>query len=236
MISILIPVYNTKKDFLKQSVISCLKQSFQNFEIVLIDNQSDNKETLELLEKMKNNQKIKIYNCDRQNGKKNLSVALNFGIQMCNYDLIARMDSDDIMSQDRLQKQFDYMVANKDVSILGGQLETIHNNSKTSHPKIISKEYALKNDWFINHPTVMFRKNKILQLGGYKETPEFFPEDYDLWLRALSNGLSIHNINDIVLYYRVHENNLTSYTQSKSEYFVNLLNIKKEFASKNDII
>ena len=105
MISVLIPVYNTPPNHLRQCIDSVLDQTEQNFEIVIIDNQSDVPEVIELLNELNNHEKITVLSCERQQGKKNLSVALNAGLKVCKYDLIARLDSDDIMTPDRLEKQ-----------------------------------------------------------------------------------------------------------------------------------
>jgi glycosyltransferase involved in cell wall biosynthesis len=92
MISILVPVYNTKKQFLEDCINSCLKQSFKEFEIILIDNGSVLQETIDTLEKFSKLEKISIYKCDRQAGKKNLSIALNFGLSKCKYNLINELN------------------------------------------------------------------------------------------------------------------------------------------------
>lgn len=235
MISILIPVFNTNKQFLIDCINSCLKQTFQEFEIIIIDNGSNNIETVEVLESFSNLEKISVYRCERQNGKKNLSVALNFGLEKCKYNLVARMDSDDVMDERRLEKQFKYLLDNPEVDILGGQIYIPAWGSITNHPNIITKQFAASSTWFINHPTVIFKKEKILSIGGYKEEPEYFAEDYDLWLRSITEGFQIHNLNDVIVYYRVHENNLSKTTEKNSNLLQSLEQARLEFIQKNDI-
>ena len=83
--------------------------------------------------------------------------------------------------------------------------------------------------WFINHPTVMFNKEKIVEIGGYREEPEFIAEDYELWTRSLKNNLNIYNMNDILIKYRVHDSNLT-FKDKNNPYYEILLNyIKKGY-------
>lgn len=236
MISILMPVFNTKKEFLIQSINSCLKQTFKEFEIIIVNNESTLEETIDTLEFFKNNKKIKIFDCPRKDKKKNLSVALNFGLNLCKYEYIARMDSDDIMMPDRLEKQIKYMLENPEVDILGGQIYIIPNNTRTNHPNVVNKELVLKTDWLLNHPTVMFKKSKITNIGGYFEDYEHFGEDYELWLRSLINRLKIHNIADIVLFYRTHENNLTEQTKKNPNYFHNMNKIFNNFLQIYDSI
>ena len=86
MISVLIPVYNTNALYLKQCLESCLVQTIDDYEIVIIDNESDNLQTLEMLEEAKKHEKIRVFVCPRQSGKKNLSVALNYGLSKCKFN------------------------------------------------------------------------------------------------------------------------------------------------------
>lgn len=201
MISVLLPVYNTEAIFLQECLNSIISQTFQNFEIVLIDNDSTHSDTLELIKNYESS-KLKIFHCAKQIGKKNLSVALNYGLKHCAYEYVARMDSDDIMLPERLEKQINYM-QNNDVDILGTQLKNMYGDQhETSHPSYIFPNYYKYSTFFICHPTVMFKKSKILEIGGYQETPDHIPEDYLLWAKALKNGLKIHNLKEILVRYR----------------------------------
>lgn len=203
MISVLVPIYNTESLFLKECIESILNQSFQEFELIIVDNESTNLDTLETLSEYAEKQNIKILKCNREENKKNLSVALNFGLKYCQYEYVARMDSDDIMLPERLEKQYHYMEKNKYVDILGTQLKNMYGEQhETSHPQKILPSYYKYSTHFINHPTVMFKKSKILNLGGYQESPNHIPEDYLLWAKALKNNLVIHNLKDILVLYR----------------------------------
>lgn len=203
MISVLVPVYNTESLFLKECIESILNQSFQEFELIIVDNESTNLDTLETLSEYAEKQNIKILKCNREENKKNLSIALNFGLKHCQYEYVARMDSDDIMLPERLEKQYHYMEKNKYVDILGTQLKNMYGEQhQTSHPQKILPLYYKYSTHFISHPTVMFKKSKILNLGGYQESPDHIPEDYLLWAKALKNNLVIHNLQEILVHYR----------------------------------
>ena len=219
MISVLIPVYNTNALYLKQCLESCLVQTIDDYEIIIIDNESNNLETLNMLEEAKKHEKIKVFVCPRQDGKKNLSVALNYGLEKCSFNLIARMDSDDIMCHDRLEKQKKYLESNPDVDIVGGQIKIFPQGTTTRHTEIITKDTALRSFWFLNHPTVMFKKDKIVSIGSYQDEPVLFAEDYELWIRSLRNNLKIRNIKDVVVLYRMHDKNLSKQTETNPNYF-----------------
>ena len=237
MVSILMPVYNTPKGFLISSLESCLNQTIDDYEIVVIDNGSSGIDTISILyEYASKHTKVKFYRCPRQRAKKNLSVALNYGLTKCKYNLVARMDSDDLMAPDRLEKQLSYMRGNPNVDILGGQILILQTRSITHHPAVITKKMALQTYWFINHPTVMYKRDKILEIGGYKEVPEHFAEDYELWLRALTSGLQMRNLNDVVVHYNLHADNLTRTTEKNPDYFNIMNEARAIFREKNNDI
>lgn len=136
-----------------------------------------------------------------------LGKALNIGLEHCIYDWVFRMDTDDIATADRFQKQIDFIQQNPDIVLFGGQvLEFEHNISKadilkavpTHHDEI--KQFAKQRCPF-NHMTVAYKRDIILKLGGYKH--HLFMEDYNLWLRVIGGGYKVANLSDILLYARI---------------------------------
>ena len=210
MISILIPVYNTKVEYLEACIESVTNQTERFFELVLINNGSTDTETNAYLKAFKLCQGINVYDCPREFGKKNLSVALNFGLQKCTHELVARMDSDDIMLPDRLEKQLHYMEQNPEVDILGTQVQNMFGaQTKTTHPLYVPSFFYKVSTFFLSHPTVMFKRSKILSVGGYPDYPDKIAEDYMLWARCLRAGMVVHNLPDILVKYRNREDNLS---------------------------
>lgn len=139
-----------------------------------------------------------------------LARALNEGLKYCDYELVVRMDTDDIARPDRLQKQLQYMEANKDVSVLGGNIVEFQEHHVEQMQELrplptndiqIKAELGRRN--VIRHPTVMFRKEHILSVGGY---PNMYPEDYMLWLRLAIKGFKFHNLSDVLINMRVNDN------------------------------
>ena len=203
MISILIPVYNTPIQYIKDCVDSIESQTFKEYEVIIVNDGSNENVSNFLKTLVKEN-----WNLFEKN-KEGISKALNLGIKKSKYDLICRMDADDIMLPERLQKQFDYF-QNNQVDILGGQMELFGDIcSVTSHPVLVTRDIMRYKDWFMNHPTVMFKKELILKMGGYN--PDFDgTEDLELWCRSLSNGLILRNLTDIIVRHRRHGDNATS--------------------------
>jgi glycosyltransferase involved in cell wall biosynthesis len=212
MISIVMPVYNTPADWFEQSVLSCLNQTLQQFELIIVDNESDSKETLSVLKRVQNIDKIKIVSSPRQKDKRNVAVAINTGIKNSKYEFIARMDSDDWMYPERLEKQVNYLKDNPDVYVVGAQMKIIQTKQVTNHPQVLTSETIRYYDtgWFINHPTVMLRKKLFDKIGYYTETPVYFPEDYELWSRCLAKNIKIANMSECLLNYNRHGQNTSS--------------------------
>lgn len=131
-----------------------------------------------------------------------LGDALNEGIKYCNYEFIARMDTDDIALPDRFKKQLK-VFKNNNIDICGGWISEFEDDEakiyaykKTPefHNEII--RYA-KVRCPINHPTVMYKKSVVEKAGGYQKM--MLMEDYYLWARMIVTGAKFYNIQDILL-------------------------------------
>lgn len=205
MISIVIPVYQTPVEFIAECAESIRHQTFQDYEVVLVNDGSDYEVSGFLRSLAKKNWRL----YERPRG--GISKALNFGIQNAKHELICRMDADDVMLPDRLRKQFDYFQVHQ-VDVLGGQMELFGCMSEvTSHPLDIPRDIMRDSDWFMNHPTVMFKKSSIVSIGGYNS--EFDgTEDFELWCRALSKNLTLRNLPDVLVRHRRHHGNASDRT------------------------
>ncbi|MHA8078936.1 glycosyltransferase [Aquirufa antheringensis] len=136
-----------------------------------------------------------------------LSNALNVGLRYCSFDYVARMDSDDISHPNRFSLQMNFMELRPNISILGSSVLEFKGDISNiiSIRKVASDHISIKKrfKYFcpINHPSVIFNKNDVLSVGGYRDI--YLKEDLDLWLRLLNEGFLFHNLNDELLYYRV---------------------------------
>lgn len=143
--------------------------------------------------------------------------ALNLGIASAKHELIARLDSDDIVTPERLLKQVQYLDRFKEVVCVGTQLNFIdeegiesgYTNYPIRHLDILKR---MKYQNCIGHPSVMFRKSIVQQIGGYRE---FLTgsEDYDLWLRLSEIG-SLSNLPLKLTKYRVSKFQFTNQIKS----------------------
>jgi hypothetical protein len=99
----------------------------------------------------------------------------------------------------------------------------------TNHPEIVNKDTIINYNmgWFVNHPTVMFRKELFDKVGLYQETPENFAEDFELWTRCLSQGIEIRNMKDCLLNYNFHGANASITDANTKEWNQSLEEHKK---------
>lgn len=136
-----------------------------------------------------------------------LAFALNFGLSHCSFDLVARMDADDIALPNRFAVQMDFMVQNPSIACCSSSVEIFDETGKSSarilpldHNAIL-KYAKMRNP--VNHPSVVFRKNIILECGGY---PEFrTSQDYALWSVMLLAGYKFANVDATLVRMRAGE-------------------------------
>jgi len=238
-VSVLICSFNTKIKY----IVDCLESIKQqighiNMEIVWINDGSDELNTTLLKRTLENFIKnARFTTVIYHENEKNMGIGytLNKGVLLCNNEVIIRMDSDDIMVKDRIQKQFEFMKQNQSINLCGGQIlmfrDTINNViNKTNHSTIYWEKYKMNpSHWFINHPTVCFRKKAILDVGNYNKDIHSMAEDFDLFLRILKKYGVIYNFKETLLYYRLHEKQVTYQGNNDKIYWNNIRNniIKK---------
>lgn len=201
------PNFNNSR-FLPEAIASILQQSFKEIELIIIDDESTDGSAKIIKEFSSKDQRIKsIFS-----KKIGLANILNLGLSIASYPLIARMDSDDVSLLERLQTQFDFMSANPDVAVVGTPTFVVNESgdvlSKSEHPydsDAVKKKLVVEN--CVSHPSTMFRKNVILDAGGFN-SHAVYAEDYDLWLRVIKLG-KIQNLCKPLLKYRHHNQSLS---------------------------
>ncbi|WP_456400364.1 glycosyltransferase [Persephonella sp.] len=204
--SVLMSVYyKDKASYLDESLNSIWNQSLQPNEILIVQDGRISKDLYRCLETWKNNlgNKLKLIKLPENRG---LAFALNYGLKFCSYELVARMDSDDISDYRRFEKQID-VFKTLDIDVCGSwvaefekslrNIEAIRKVPET-HEEI--KAFARKRSP-LNHPTVMFKKEKVLKVGGYPQLKK--GQDYALWVSMLSKGYKFYNIQEPLVYMRV---------------------------------
>jgi len=212
IISIVMPTYNTSLEYLNESVESVMKQTFGDFELLVIDDGSTETQGVEWLKTLKDQRIILIQN------NHDFIESLNRGIAESQGKYIVRMDADDIMMPNRLQVQYDFMEEHPEIDVCGSWMETFGNKNDTirvhTEHKEITASLLLYNTMV--HPTIMLRKASVcnnktsLYKKGYNSA-----EDYKLWTDLAMEGLRFANIPEILLKYRCSENQVTNIRQKE---------------------
>lgn len=196
-VSVVMPVYNGEK-YLREAIDSVLSQTFDNFEFIIVNDGST--DSSEEIIRSYSDSRIVLVN------KPNSGIvdSLNLGIKRATGKYIARMDADDIMLPDRLKIQYRFMEENSRVDILASGFEWFGELSRGgfhSTNGIVTKGALMRGNP-VGHPTVMMRKRSLEKLPVIYEHGYDYAEDFKLWFHAISHGLQINNIPDIVLKYR----------------------------------
>ena len=230
-VSVIMPCYNMAET-LDETIRSLLQQTFDEFEIIAIDDGSTDT-TLRSLRTWSNRDK-RIRVLEREHG--GIIPALNAGLAECNAPLVARMDADDIAHQDRLAKQIEFLDENPEIAVVsclvegyppeavgqGFQIYLDWLNSLIT-PESIAREIYIESP--LAHPSILMRKSWLMKVGGYHE--HGWPEDYDLWLRLHLAGAKFSKVLEVLLSWREHPGRLT---RTDSRYSVeNFLRAKAHY-------
>lgn len=144
-------------------------------------------------------------------GNTGLANGLNEGLRHASFELVARMDTDDICAPDRFEKQVNYFREHPECAVLGGQVREFfrepgdierYRKMPLTHEEIL--RYALRRCPF-NHPSVMYKRTAVAE-AGYYEYSQNNIDDYLLWAKILIRGRQVANLDDVVLWYRLGDN------------------------------
>jgi len=244
-ISILLPFYNADKT-LDRAIESMLNQTFSDFELILINNNSNDRSEDIAANHCKSDHRCKLI----QEHKQGIVYAINKGLAQASGKYIARMDADDWSYPERLYLQHQYLETNKSCSVLAGQAVYLPHNKNTEgferyvnwSNSIISSEHIRLRQFIespIIHPTVVWRKKISDKHGAFKEGP--FPEDYELWLRWLKKGVEFHKLKAPMIKWSDNERRLTriddrysdlAFSKIKSHYLAEWLQANNPFHPK----
>ena len=139
-----------------------------------------------------------------------LGEALRAGVETASHDLIARHDADDISVLSRFERQMSFLQDSPEVDIVGGYIEEFDEQMSeplsvrevpTTHREI---QRMAKFRCPMNHVTVMFRRQSVIDAGNYRSADPM--EDYDLWVRMLLNGAKFANIPAVLTHVRAGDN------------------------------
>jgi glycosyltransferase involved in cell wall biosynthesis len=213
LVSVLLPVRNAA-EFLPQCIASLGRQTLEDFEAVAVDDGSDDGSAERLDEWASRDPRVIVLHRERSG----LVETLNAGLQRCSAPWVARMDADDVCHPRRLELQAAELEEQPWIDAVsswvrhfprhrvgeGFRVYEAWLNSLTS-PEEIARERFVESP--VAHPSVMVRRERLEDVGGYHDRD--WPEDFDLWLRLLERGASISKIESYLHFWREHGDRLT---------------------------
>lgn len=221
-ISVVIPSYNNDLIDVSITMDSLINQSFKDFDVIVVDD-NNVKDVRSLISSYSSKLKIKhIINTQRHG----IASSINIGIQESSSNYIARLDFGDVCVNNRLEIQFNFLEKNQNIVACGSNIELFNDDKilgevvyPENHLKIL-KGFIFHSP--IAHPSVMFRKEDIKEVGGYTEKL-FFGEDLDLWLKLIKNEKKFFNIQEVLLRYKYEA------VYRKKEHYKNILKLRLKY-------
>ena len=233
LVSIIMAIHNTPTQYVEESIKSILKQTYDNFELIIINDGSN--ENIDYHLDSYNDPRIIIIN-----NKKNIgaSASRNKGLKIAKGQYIAIMDSDDVSCETRIEKQVGFLETHPDIVVCGTWFKFIGNKIHEKCLSIKNQEYYRACLIFNNSPTIlhssaMIRKN-ILDAYKIKYDEKLvFGEDYMLWVLLSEHG-KVAIFPEILVFYRVHNSqsssidilNKTKLSLKVKKYILNKINLK----------
>lgn len=231
--SVLISVYEKEDhNYFKEALDSILvNQSITPDELVIVKDGPLTQQLDDIIDvyQKKNSSIVKVV---QLNVNKGLGEALRIGLEQCSFDIVARMDSDDINHYLRFEKQIEALRENPEVDLVGTNIaeffdapDDIKFLRKVPITNCEIRKMAKRRNP-INHMSVMFKKSAVIESGSYKQL--YFLEDYYLWIRMLAKGFNLLNINETFVYVRTGENMFIR--RSNPEYIKSWFELQKKMS------
>ncbi|GIV88203.1 MAG: glycosyl transferase [Chloroflexus sp.] len=205
-VSIILPIRNAATT-LAACLRSLARQTFTDYEVLAIDDGSDDESAAMVADAAAHDARIVPINA----GRIGLAAALNLGLALARAPIIARMDADDVMHPDRLALQYQALQTQHDLALIAcrvvafparavraGYREYLRWQNRVLTPEQVAAEIYVESPFA--HPSVMFWKTAVQALGGY--TTDQWPEDYELWLRMYTAGLRMAKLPRYLLGWR----------------------------------
>lgn len=195
LVSIIIPCFNYGR-FLQEALDSIDKQTYKNYEIIIVDDGSNDPFTILLLDQLTKTKKYKIYRIINGGPSK----ARNYGIDKASGDIILPLDADDKIHPNYITEAIDFMINNPEYGIVYCKAKYFGSMSgEWKLPEYNFPNILLGNCIFV---TSFFYKSDWKKVGGFDESFLDEWEDYDFWLKIISIGRKVFQIPKFYFYYR----------------------------------
>jgi glycosyltransferase involved in cell wall biosynthesis len=237
-ISVLMPCYNAAAT-LDEAMDSLVSQSLVDFEIVAVDDGSQDDTADRLAQWAARDTRLRVITMPHQG----IVPALNAGLQVCQGAYIARMDADDLCHPERLERQSGYLDEHPQTGLVGCLVAGFPDNAiRDGFRRYLAwlngllTDEQIRREIFIEspfpHPSVMFRREVVLAVGGYQE--HGWAEDYDLWLRLYLTGVGFAKVPETLLCWREGSARLTRTDERYSQ--VNFMRLRAHYLARGPLL
>ncbi|WP_419885074.1 glycosyltransferase [Paenibacillus sp. B-A-8] len=218
LVSVIIPCYNSNKNLLN-TINSIKTQEYKNIEIIIVNDGSNNLETINTINNLKID-RLQLYNINNHG----VSYARNFGAQMATGKYLFFIDDDDLIDTCYINKAVEILEKYEQVALVYCFARRFGKDQKIWWIENFSyKKLLCKNCLFISS---MVRKSDFSLTSGFNENMNFGLEDWDFWIRFLSEKKYIYRINEILFFYRINEiSRTTSLVDTKEKIYRMYLNV-----------
>lgn len=213
LVSVVMTVYNTQ-DYLTEAIQSILNQTYTDFEFIIIDDCSTDHSLQIAMDFQNKDGRIQVHHLQKNMG---IANARNAGIELAKGKYIAWMDSDDISMPERIEKELTFLESNPQISVVSSNAKLVNTYGEIIGEVCMPQTQKMI-EWVlcftdpIINPATMVRSEIYKIAGGYRNLAEnkseFFPEDFDLWVRLI-HKIEFYNLQDYLLLLRKHEQNIT---------------------------
>lgn len=211
LLSIIIPCYN-HEHYVQDCIQSIINQDYKNIELIIIDDgsQDNSVEKIKAMSVLCKNRFVRFEFRHRPN--KGLCATLNEGLAWCQGKYVSMIASDDIMLPHKSSVQINYLENNPDITSVSANIKFInHNNQIIGKTNLPQKEYTFDETLIHNHllaPSQTHTLSAVLAVGGFDEG--IMIEDWYLWLKLLDNQHRVVFLEDVLVQYRKHDDNMSS--------------------------
>ncbi len=215
-VSIITPCYNDGK-YIEETIHSILSQTYKNWEMIIIDDGSEDNETIDILKKVELIDNIQVIKTNHVGP----AEARNIGIKHSCGEFILPVDADDLIDNTYIEKAVQQMNNNNNIGIVYCHADLF--GIKTGPwelPEYSIDKMLIDNIIFVS---ALFRKSDWEQVGGFKSNMEHGMEDYDFWLSIIELGREVYQLPEVLFHYRVKESSRTT------KFHKNIENVKETY-------
>lgn len=233
LVSIIIPCYN-HENYVQDCIQSIIEQDYQNIELIIIDDGSKDNSVQKIKEMCALCEQRFVRFEFRHRPNKGLCTTLNEALEWCQGKYVSMFASDDIMYPQKSSIQVKFLEDNPNITSVFGNMQFFDNGKLLHTTNKITKEHSFKEIFFFNDllaPTQMSHLSAIKSVNGYDES--IMIEDWYMWLKLLDNGFKIQTIEDILVKYRWHGNNMTCNSEKMLQAENQILDLYKNHSLYN---